>query len=363
MTNAQEQGWFGRHPYVARLALLTGSVLGALIFAELLTRIVLPDLAPTSNDRVRYWVYDEQLGWKHRPSQRGRLTHPEFDIEVTINSDGMRDAELSPAAAPHRRALVLGDSFGWGFGVEHGERFDTLIENRHENWEFVNASVVGYGTDQQYIWLRNNIEQYESELVLLLLYENDFTNNRASAQYWHYKPKFIIEDGALQLTNVPVPEATLAQHLQRFVIGRTYLYGYLFRTVIMPISLGRQAASIQRDRERGLLTKPNISANEMTGALIAAIKQLCVEKGIPFVLVSVPGADRYREFLTQFSDSNAIDYLALDQSFSSVDESEYIIPQDRHWNAYGHALAADAIDDYLQQLGMFAVKNELNQEF
>jgi hypothetical protein len=42
-----------------------------------------------------------------------------------------------------------------GGGVEHGERFDALLEGRYSEWDFISAFVSGYGTDQQYLWLED----------------------------------------------------------------------------------------------------------------------------------------------------------------------------------------------------------------
>jgi len=324
-----------------------------MVLAEMLTRLVLPNLAPSRFGRLQFWEYDELLGWAHKPNQKSRFRHPAFDVEVAINSDGLRDDELGLDANRARRALVLGDSFGWGFGVEHSERFDTLIESRHPDWEFVNASVSGYGTDQQYLWLLNNGLKYQPDFVLLLLYQNDFTNNSSKEQYWHFKPQFVPDGDALRLANTPVPKASFGQQFKRLVVGRTYLYGYLYRVTFAPYLFRIQAAKIKRDREKGIAKRMVTSPNEITGALLQAIGNFCSDNGIKFVVASVPGEPKYSEFLTEFSEANSINYLALDKDFSAVPEADYIIPRDRHWNALGHAMAADAIDEFLAQLNFY----------
>jgi len=48
-------------------------------------------------------------------------------VEVVINSKGMRDGEHSMVPTGKRRMLILGDSFGWGYGVEHHERFSKIL--------------------------------------------------------------------------------------------------------------------------------------------------------------------------------------------------------------------------------------------
>ena len=355
MADAEKSGSIKRRELLVRVSVVIGSILTALVVAELLTRLVLPQLSPTREGRVKFWVYDELLGWSHQPDTRARFKHPEFDVEVAINSDGMRDTERDASSSRRRKALVLGDSFGWGFGVEHGERFDTLLEGRHDDWDFINASVSGYGTDQQYLWLLNNGLEYAPELILLLLYQNDFSNNTTPEQYWYYKPMFELEEGALKLTNVPVPEASFDQLLSRLIIGRTYLYGYLYRAVVFPINFRIETARREKAREKGVVHKSRSSANELMAALLTAMKQFSDANGIRFVVVSVPAESRYSDYLTEFSTASGIDYLPLEQSrsFATVEQAEYTFRRDWHWNALGHTLAADAIDDYLQQLGVY----------
>jgi hypothetical protein len=305
---------------------------------------------PASGERVGFWQYDEILGWAHKPNQRSSFSHPEFNVSVKINSDGLRDDEIDSTSLKRR---ALGDSYGWGYGVEHSERFDTLLEDSFSNWEFINASVSGYGTDQQYLWLKNKGLSYKPEFLLLLIYENDFTNNASSSQYWYNKPKYEFEEnGDLRLTNVPVPPLNAKQRMKQFFIGRTYLYGYLYSLLIMPLELKSIAYKIQRKVELGIREKPNASAQEITGALLLAMNQLANDNGVEFLLVSVPGTGRRTEYLSDFSNENGINYLSLDESFLAVDEDVYRIRGDLHWNAVGHKLAASFIEEYLVASGV-----------
>lgn len=333
-------------------AIVVTSVLIGLIGAELVTRFVAPQLMPARSERVGFWEYDEILGWAHKPNQRTNFAHPEFNVSVIINSDGLRDDEIDNTLLK-RRALVLGDSYGWGFGIEHSERFDTLLEDSFSNWEFINASVSGYGTDQQYLWMGNKGLSYKPEFLLLLLYENDFTNNTSSSQYWYNKPKYEFdENGDLRLTNVPVPPLGAKQRMKQFFIGRTYLYGYLYKLLVIPLEFKWLAYKRQRKAELGIGEKPNASAQEITGALLLAMNQLANDNGVEFLLVSVPGTGRRVEYLSDFSNENGINYLALDEGFLAVDEDVYRIRGDLHWNAVGHKLAASFIEEHLVASGV-----------
>jgi hypothetical protein len=339
-----------------RLALTTGlivfSIIVALIVAELITRIVAPQLAPSRADRVLFWSYDAALGWAHRPNKKGRFARQDFSVEVSINSAGLRDDELMPGKSEQNRMLVLGDSFGWGYGVEHRERFDTLLEQRNPDWDFINASVSGYGTDQQYLWLKENGDKYQADALMLLMYQNDFTNNAAVKQYWYNKPRFELRGGELELTNVPVPPATIEQRIQRALMGRTYLYGYLYLKVVFPLEIQRDLARQQRLAQQGGATAESAGSFAVTAELINAIRAYCAQRSMAFVLVSVPSEPRYREFFADYASTDDIAYLALDETFADKDIRDYLIARDNHWNANGHAIAAAAIEAYLQHINL-----------
>jgi hypothetical protein len=241
---------------------------------------------------------------------------------------------------------VLGDSFGWGYGVEHQERFDTLLEQRLPDWDFINASVSGYGTDQQYLWLRENGDRYAADALMLLMYQNDFRNNVAEEQYWFNKPLFDLHGGQLELLNVPVPLPNLEQRIQRALMGRTYLYGWLYLKIAFPIQIQRDLARQQAMLKAGEATG-RASSFDVTAALLDAIREYCAERDMRFLLVSVPAEQQYHKFFTAYTANNDIEYLALEPAFADKDIRDYLIARDNHWNANGHVIAADAIADFL----------------
>src|SRR4030095_12115366 len=103
--------------------------------------------------------------------------NPEFSVEVSINSHGQRDDEYPVERTGKRRMFVLGDSLGWGFGVELHERFSERMEDIHPDWEIINASVSGYSTDQELLYLQHQGMVFAPDVVLLLFHPNDFEGN------------------------------------------------------------------------------------------------------------------------------------------------------------------------------------------
>jgi lysophospholipase L1-like esterase len=324
-------------------ALVIASCLVGVVAMELVARVLLPARASARESGTYTFAHDEALGWAHRPSERGRLTHVDFSVDVAINAQGMRDSEYPTERTGKKRLLVLGDSYAWGFGVEHGERFSEIIEGRHPDWEVINASEIGYGTDQEFISLQQHAPVLKPDLVLLLFCVNDFVNNLKSEEYLHFKPVFRVEGGQLRQENVPVPPATLRQRLQRFLVGRTVLGQRLYRYV------AARFGSVGDDppvNDAGFWAQ----AADVTERLISRMNGTSKANGSRFVLVSVPMGEG-RSVLQDVANREGIPYLPLDTAFGMT-EDPVSFPHDDHWNAHGHQIAADAIDAFLGALGM-----------
>lgn len=80
------------------------------------------------------------LLWELQPGD-----HQEQGKPVHVNAVGMRDRERGPKTRP--RAIAVGDSSVYGFGVGDDEVFTSVLE-REMDADFVNAAVPGYSTYQ-----------------------------------------------------------------------------------------------------------------------------------------------------------------------------------------------------------------------
>lgn len=334
---------FQRHPRLTLTMIVVVGLVVVLSLAELFARVLLPQWAPITGERVTYWRYDATLGWAHEPGHYGRLKHPDFDIDVRINSHGMRDDEYPVERTGRRRMMVLGDSFGWGFGVEHRERFSEIIERRRPGWEVINASVSGYGTDQELLYLREQGLEFRPDVVLLLFHENDFENNARSVEYWYPKPRFVLGDDGLELRNTPVPESTFKQRCNRFFYGRTYVLGRIYAAV------GALTRELRRPNWSGGGTATD-DGGEITAAILAAMSDDCRHAGARLVIASVPGSALLPERLGAIAETIGAPYLPLDAAFG---DAEVTFEHDGHWTSQGHEIAAGAIESFLESVGVF----------
>ncbi len=342
---------FHRHP---RLILLGCSLLGiclVLVLAEIAARLLLPQWAPTRAERVLFWTYDSGLGWVHRPHRRGQFSHPDFSVSVQINSRGLRDREYDLARNDKKRMLILGDSFGWGFGVECEERFSEILERKHPDWEVINASVSGYATDQEYLFFKNQGIAYRPDLVVLVVHDTDFSGNVCSVQYGYNKPYFAVVDDRLELRNSPVPPASLRQRAEQWLIGHTYLWRRLYFAGTIAVCRMQSAMGIARNTSKsGAIHEQK----KIMSCLISSLQGLCAQSGAQLIVVSCPMHEELRDCLQQACLAETVSYHALDAALSESPEPT-VFPHDPHWNRTGHRVVADALDAFFRQQKIFPV--------
>jgi lysophospholipase L1-like esterase len=154
-----------------------------------------------------YMEYDEMLGWTATPDtiRHHKDAVEGFQARYVINSRGLR-GELYPVrkVAGVYRVVVLGDSNGFGWGVQEGETFSALLDGFAADVQVVNLSLSGYATDQQYLrFLREGVA-FQPDLVVLQLTANDFEEIQHPFANHKPKPQYVLTPtGELRLLNVP----------------------------------------------------------------------------------------------------------------------------------------------------------------
>lgn len=151
--------------------------------------------------------HDPVLGWRMKPNIAARLDLVDVEgIPVRGNAHGFWDDDWTSRRPSTRcRVAFLGDSYTWGFGVAREQRFTDLIARARPDWEVLNLGIPGYGTDQELLAWRAIGRELAPDVVVLVVYTNDYGDNMTSTRGGLPKPYFELRDGKLELRNVPVP--------------------------------------------------------------------------------------------------------------------------------------------------------------
>ena len=151
-------------------------------------------------------MYDPELGWTQRPNVQNHnaagfiATHP--DVAEERPSDRLRIA-------------VFGGSYTEGT-FDHGwwRVLEQSLNEAGIKAEVLNFGVAGYGMDQAYLrWKRDGVRYHPDIVMFGLCIGNAYDNlnmvrvvKDVQTGLALTKPRFILENGALRLLNVPTPQ-------------------------------------------------------------------------------------------------------------------------------------------------------------
>lgn len=278
--------------------------------------------------------HDPLLGWRNKSNFSDTFKNNEFSIQVTTNSAGMRDQEYSQSRSDQKRMLVLGDSFGWGWGVSQSEIFSEILEEEL-GWEVINTSVPGYGTDQQFLALKHKWKAYNPDIVVVLFFENDFINNHFNEQHGYNKPLLKVIDNQLTLTQEIIAPPRWTQNLHRYLMANTIL--------VKEAMIGFSKLK-KHFRQKRLTRKIRIQqATKIIEGMLRTTRSI----GSELVVVSVPMKWNFVKGFKRHSKKLGYHYLPLNEAFKG--DSSHLWLSDGHWNGEGHKIAAEAIYQFLLQ--------------
>ena len=128
------------------------------------------------------FIPDGAIGYRLRPNARTRFVTSEFDTEIAVNAQGVRDeANIGPKPANERRIVVLGDSLVLSVQVAQQQTFCKRLEeslNRPGaavHYRVINAGVQGYGPVEELLFFRQVARALQPDLVI----ETIFVGNDA----------------------------------------------------------------------------------------------------------------------------------------------------------------------------------------
>lgn len=263
-------------------------------------------------------------------------------VTISINSQGRRDSEvpLAKPAGTYRIALV-GDSVAFGARVQVQDDFATRLEaslnarSTSLRYEVLNFGVPGYGTWQELSMLEDKALAYQPDLVLLAFVVNDLSDNNQAGR-----------SGYLNMTRV--------QGVARFMRENSAFYRFMREKL-----LSAEAQLALRD--------PCVGADqtycwETTRQLLDQMLELVRRRHVKFALIVFPTREqtstpdprleaRYQRVLADYARAQNIPAIDLLDVFTQHNAQDLFIDS-YHPTEIGHALAANAILEQLDALGL-----------
>lgn len=257
--------------------------------------------------------YDEELGWSPIPNSVAEF-HGSRTIEVRHNSLGLRDVEHD--ATPRPTILFIGDSFAWGYDVQTKERFTELLRKDLPGVRIVNAGVVGYGTDQEYLLLKRIWSVIKPDAVVLMFtVDNDRADNTSNSRSDGYLKPYLEKDagGAWHFAGYPVPWSR-------------YVY-FQHDRVVKNLWLARAVTTAYT-----YIRHPKIDVPDPTERLVGMMQAFVEAQGATFLV----GLQEHEPQLEAFLRAKKIRFVAFDGA-------ERFQADGGHWNQIGHMQVAEEL--------------------
>lgn len=292
---------------------------------------------PGHEETGHRYIYDSTLGWRNIPNWQGTT----FGQPLSINSKGLRDREYSyTKPRGTRRILVLGDSYTWGYGVGNRSIYTEVMEDKllkEGSWQVLNAGVSGWGTDQQYLFLKEEGFRYDPDIVVVsFFFGNDFREISSSQQYQLDKPVFLDLDLTLANSPVPKPRKSGANPILFSQVPSDKLADVIFR---------RLAADCRQRNIRLVVFKFGTYVDPPTRETFNTTMPPTRREAI------VEMSRRSALFSKSMARIAGLKYLDIDDIFESKGftfEQLGVIPsRDMHWNDFGHRQVAASLVSFL----------------
>jgi hypothetical protein len=157
--------------------------------------------------------FDSTLGWTNL---RGRTY--EKGVQYSVNGDGFRMGKVDRKKS---KIVVLGDSIGFGPGVNDEYVFSYLLDQLLPNYQVLNLSVIGYGLGQYFLLLKREIDRLNPRLVIVIICTgNDIMNTVMAENYGLSKPLFYLGRKGLELSR---------GNVSRFSCNNMFAYSWFLK--------------------------------------------------------------------------------------------------------------------------------------
>ncbi len=200
-----------------------------------LISIVLADVLILSPIHMKFpcYVPDDLLGWapKHdfaREFSQKDSAGNTYKASFSLDHNGFR--AYGDPASRHIKILFLGDSYTGDPYAGNNEMYFSVVKSTlHDKYQMdvdiFAAGGGGYGTLQEYLFIKQYISKIKPDIFVLQFCDNDFENNSSEYEEHHIvrnqkylRPYYSLESGSLYYAD------TFTARSYRFLYKRSFIF-------------------------------------------------------------------------------------------------------------------------------------------
>lgn len=334
------------------------AAIAGLSTAELATRILC-----RQEELIKWIIPDDKYGFVNKKNFDGtyHFLNSDFIMEVKINSLGLRGEEYDLTRSDIKKVLLLGDSFGFGHGINIEDHFATKLEEMlnqtGENFIAINAGVHGWGTLQEVSYAKDHMKLFTPDVVVITFCGNDPRDDL------RFKLKMVdLEKGVIQFPG----KAFLRRHshLYRLVFLKYHemVHNWIINKktegsnkIIRNNLMEKQGVGIYKRLERDDHVEKNIAIDKQSAHIISEehwnatlgyIRDFHKDflkfnsNGILLVQATNPLDGNIRKHLNLLSNGKNLIYVDLYNDASLFSPEQLRLPYDDHWSSQMHLISA-----------------------
>ncbi len=339
----------------AKLLLLTVTAILCLPLCELTVRL----LAPQPPSWLGVHRHHPTLPFFTLDINVNRLVDTgETRYSIHTNEEGFRVAAAAEPVSDTPIAIVLGDSYTFGHGVEYEESFVGLLNDHlSTSNRFINAGVSNYGPVQYRKVLEYLLDQdMQPELIVICTYTgNDFYD-------------------CLRNKDLPVVDGIIGNKggMKSFIRRHSHLSRLAgkARFRLSPRNIENAHLGSEMYQSSGWQSPPLRQCHDLFVQEFKEIASLCHARGIPLLGVLIPTRDAVDSArrLSSAQIDEELDYtlpirkaddVLVGEGIQSIDLTSALVEHstgetyywfDQHLTAFGHKVAAEAIAAEIRSL-------------
>lgn len=236
--------------------------------------------------------------------------------------------------------LFLGCSFTYGYGVNDDKNFPSLIQKEFPKLSVKNAGVVGYGTVQSLLQLKEEIKAGSVETVLLNFSSFHFIRNNLSQSYRsNLKIGYQRSSSNVgnQMKNARFPYKSSCDSEIEFQPWETMYSNWIGREWFASINWMQTTYDNSKDNVEDQI--------EIAACIISEMHELCQQKGIQFGVVCLDSSPETKKLAKKLPEVPWVDV-----QFNFKSQKFTNLPHDTHPNKKGHRLISKKIAPFLKEL-------------
>lgn len=280
---------------------------------------------------------------------------------VRFNSLGMRQNREFSATKPEGvlRFCFLGDSYTANVrmpvGYSFSEPLDYLLNSGAIPAEVLNFGVDGYGPDQEYLQLVDDVLPLKPDIVFYMYCSNDIRNVlenelfdiNASGElvYRSYKNSVfndLIKNFYLTYLFLDAAAKAGMQNFDAILgVNNEILHG-MQKKLLENLNTNR-FNNIETDYISGKYTQDVKKSESIFSLLLHKMQDACAASGAKFVVVLLPGDNRTVKAMLDAKGFDSLDLTVTFDAFTAQTHRAVRFASDGHWNEEGNKVAALAL--------------------